>query len=1159
MLTKRSLQIALLSTFLISSLALAQSGDYAIPRWTISSGGGVVTRDDLTMVTTFGEPIAGQIRGGDLTLTAGFTARAVQAEERVLALYALAMDNESTSPSNLSNYYEETIQAIINETTNDPQKLAVVLADKDKEGDSHILLIFGTTRRRLDLDQLDNTSPPQYPKLHLSEFDMTDGELIGQFISWARARYSANQTFFSFIGHGLPLVAADVDAAKIFKRTQIARSAATGEINAELPIVPTHKFIHPDFTDEHPVGIISPYDLALALNIGTNNGQNPIDVLDMMHCFAASIEEFYELSNPNGPAPYAKVMIGSPNYTYFAPQLVGGALSSIRTDQTPAETAQAIVDTYDDILRKADESSGDATIVDHPRIIVAVDSSKIIPIKDAIDQFAASTLKNLNFNQVVLDAYNTTATQKYDTTYCPPQNWQLEPPDALVDVAEFTKHMGDQNIENLVNQAIVARKAAPGYPWFADIDTKPFWDIHGSGISMYLDVVGRDKGNDLTYLSWHADWYTDTITNTISVNQADNLHPYAFVQQRAVEATNADLLHQIQHTQPLTIEACLPVFPPVQVDGDLTVSGVVFPAQHIDNRETLSQDSPTDIAVVVNSVGIAPGPSVYLTFTDPTGAMVFSNTVSAGRLVTGTYWVKASRQFTPTTTGIYTLTATIDPENKFIEGDKEIDNTKIWTYTVIDPFGRPTITATVQNTSNPQWISSDNLTSVIEKDRGTNTIKRGFEVQVYQWIATESGQRQAPISKFVDKRPDVTINEPDTTETPPFDTKLVSLAPGAVEMHIWGIDGQHLTKGPAIVKFNYTPSITPIQAGAEHYYIFTAKKDERSRIDLDVLGEGATDLKVKLWYEENSWDADLHGDENGIIDVTALYTGTYYVAVENKGALERSYRLKVEPLSGDSIRIAPAATGSLSELLQANDEPEFRPVFQPVIPHPPTTAPDIEQFFLPLIMYHYAAPLPDLTISKLVATSNNMQVVVQNQGNAPVYNEFWVDSYIDPSPIPTGTNQIWPGLSFQGLVWAVTAPALPLPPGSVITLTVGDAFYVPALSVFTPTLTLGTPVYAQVDSANAGVPYGAVLEADERAQTQYNNILSTTVTFTLILPVIDTHSSAIVSPQQMPVRPEIKERQPAPVDKGAAKVNQSANLEQQAVLTSTLWIPLVQQ
>jgi hypothetical protein len=152
----------------------------------------------------------------------------------------------------------------------------------------------------------------------------------------------------------------------------------------------------------------------------------------------------------------------------------------------------------------------------------------------------------------------------------------------------------------------------------------------------------------------------------------------------------------------------------------------------------------------------------------------------------------------------------------------------------------------------------------------------------------------------------------------------------------------------------------------------------------------------------------------------------------------------------------------------------------------------VTSIYLPFVANNHLAA-PDLVVRNLVVTSSDVRVVIENQGNTLVTDEFWVDVYVDPNPIPTGVNQIWPDFANQGFVWGVTEGALPsLVPGGVITLTVGDAYYLPEpWSRVSWPLPAGTPVYAQVDSANANTTYGAVLENHELSGGAYNNINST--------------------------------------------------------------------
>ena len=161
-----------------------------------------------------------------------------------------------------------------------------------------------------------------------------------------------------------------------------------------------------------------------------------------------------------------------------------------------------------------------------------------------------------------------------------------------------------------------------------------------------------------------------------------------------------------------------------------------------------------------------------------------------------------------------------------------------------------------------------------------------------------------------------------------------------------------------------------------------------------------------------------------------------------------------------------------------------------VAPPPPKHYGEV---YLPLVYKDAEMPAgaPDQVVESLVATSNSVQVVVRNQGTAPVTDEFWVDVYIDPNPVPTSVNQVWHDLASNGLVWGVTASSLPLASGDAITLTLNDAAYYPERSIMAWPLPAGTTVYAQVDSVNLDSSYGGVLETHEITGGPYNNTAST--------------------------------------------------------------------
>ncbi len=174
--------------------------------------------------------------------------------------------------------------------------------------------------------------------------------------------------------------------------------------------------------------------------------------------------------------------------------------------------------------------------------------------------------------------------------------------------------------------------------------------------------------------------------------------------------------------------------------------------------------------------------------------------------------------------------------------------------------------------------------------------------------------------------------------------------------------------------------------------------------------------------------------------------------------------------------------------------------------------------FLPLVLNNLgaSAALPDLVVESVVATPDDVQVVVVNQGHAATVHAFWVDVYVDPDPVPTEVNQLWQDLSEQGLVWGVTVSLLP---GESVTLNLNDEFYSEQWSDITWPLELGLPIYVQVDAWNDADPdSGAILESHEMAGDAYNNITSTTVVAGSVRSVPDRFSIWTRTTRDLPER-----------------------------------------
>ncbi|MCP4421260.1 MAG: hypothetical protein GY805_32005 [Chloroflexi bacterium] len=171
--------------------------------------------------------------------------------------------------------------------------------------------------------------------------------------------------------------------------------------------------------------------------------------------------------------------------------------------------------------------------------------------------------------------------------------------------------------------------------------------------------------------------------------------------------------------------------------------------------------------------------------------------------------------------------------------------------------------------------------------------------------------------------------------------------------------------------------------------------------------------------------------------------------------------------------------------------------------------------YLPLILNNFAA-FSDLMVQDLTVSGSGVTVVIFNQGNASVTDEFWVDVYINPSTPPTGVNQTWETNGGEGLAWGIEVTDLPLVPGETMTLTVDDAYYQPTFSNFSGIIPDGAVVYAQIDSANAGSAYGAVQEIHETTGGTYNNIFGPITVPAIIL--LSPTTADILDETSLPTR-----------------------------------------
>ena len=458
---------------------------------------------------------------------ANCTTPPIATDRRFLAIYLLAYDNLPDHPAPLAAKYTETVQTIIAATASNQSAEAVILADLGEYGDTHILMV-----REGNVTPL-NCLPDVTGVLTdtITEYDMTDGESLGGFLLWARNTQTVSQTMVSYIGHGSPVAPYTVPGiAEIIKKREGARA---------LDPLPTKLEGNPSFTDDHApmtdtIGMITPHALQTALKIATKDGDSPIDLLDLLHCFAASYDELYEVSHGANGRLYARGTIASPNYAFFDPAMPGAALAALANQTELVGQLSAVVNTY----------HGFHPTVGHPHLIAGFDNTQWMGVKKSWEnvtallnqEFSADATRTINYLKT---AYQ--QSQKFDTTYCEEtSDWQLSVPDGLSNMSQFAERLARlyANVNPSLSasaqatmaglkSATVVQQVQDDYPYFAPSE---FWKQSGyPGVSLFTPFETM-MISGTTYLPWQTLWYTNSLSLTISNLFLDNPYPFQTVQ-----------------------------------------------------------------------------------------------------------------------------------------------------------------------------------------------------------------------------------------------------------------------------------------------------------------------------------------------------------------------------------------------------------------------------------------------------------------------------------------------------------------------------------------------------------------------------------------------------------------------------------------------------
>ena len=446
-----------------------------------------------------------------------------------LGFYVLAYDNPSEATYNLADKYQATVDRLVTATTVVPDSVVVILADLGEADDTHIIVATGGVATII------NCLPNSDQKLDASiqEYDVTDGETLANFLLWGQDTFSPySSKVFSYIGHGNPVTPySNPPIADLITNTVSTSNKSTQSATALSPL-PTRLDANPSFTDHHApgegqLGLITPYALQVALRRATNNGANNFEIVDLLHCFAASIDELYEV------APYTSGIVASPNYAFYDPTMPGISFE--------LGTPEDIIAAYHNLHPPTE----------HPHIIMGIEADTIVSIVDGWNDVSQELMNEYNASpdqttdRLIL-AYRNSV--KYDTTVCDADgDWALEPPDALSDMLSFATELqtayGGINptlnsaLSSTINDlqgSILATVSQNGVPYF-DQEDPSYWQFlpGDSGVSLWTPFETTNiSGTE--YLPWQSLWYTGTLSYTITNNiQIGNPQPFRFIEDAA--------------------------------------------------------------------------------------------------------------------------------------------------------------------------------------------------------------------------------------------------------------------------------------------------------------------------------------------------------------------------------------------------------------------------------------------------------------------------------------------------------------------------------------------------------------------------------------------------------------------------------------------------
>jgi len=391
--------------------------------------------------------------------------------------------------------------------------------------------------------------------------------------------------------------------------------------------------------------------------------------------------------------------------------------------------------------------------------------------------------------------------------------------------------------------------------------------------------------------------------------------------------------------------------------------------------------------------------------------------------------------------------------------------------------GSVTYTVTAEDTYGNTWDVTAQTTFSIEPGAGGSWTGNTYTSETAgDWIVTgQYGDLANTATLHVEHSTAVSIQvTPDPATVTAGDSVMYTVTAEDAHGNTWDVTAQTTFSIETGAGGSWTDNIYTSETAGD--WIVTGQYGDRSNT-ATLHVEHATAASIEL----------APADETVIAGDSVTYTVTAEDAHGNTWDVTAQTTFSIETGAGGSWTDNTYTSETAGDWIVTG---EYNGLTDTGTLHVAAPAPTGSTIYLPLILNRHTLPTPDLVVERIAATRNSVEVVIRNQGDAPVLptEPFWVDLYVNPHPTPMGVNQTWQSLCSEGMVWGVTEPALPLEPGGTLTLTIDDAYYWPVHSNFSGSFLAGARIYVQVDSANTDTTYGAVLESHEIAGGPYNNI-----------------------------------------------------------------------